>query len=185
MTVRRQRRQGDARHRDAVARGAVAGDAFGADQARRGAGRELVEIMFWRQGAAIPVVLGYMALTDRSLGAIRSNAFRGQAIRAAIGVTGMAFNFCAVLLLPLAEATTLALHRSDLRDDPRRAGAQGADRLAPLGRGRGGVRRRADRDSARQRARTVDRRAGRPHLVGVRRDRRDPVAPDRQGRSRR
>ena len=72
----------------------------------RGAG--LVEIMFWRQGAAIPVVLGYMAITDRGLGAIRSNAFRGQVIRAAIGVTGMAFNFGAVLLLPLAEATTLA-----------------------------------------------------------------------------
>ena len=72
----------------------------------RGAG--LVEIMFWRQGAAIPVVLGYMAITDRSLGAIRSNAFRGQAIRAAIGVTGMVFNFGAILLLPLAEATTLA-----------------------------------------------------------------------------
>ena len=72
----------------------------------RGAG--LVEIMFWRQGAAIPVVLGYMAITDRGLGAIRSNALRGQVIRAAIGVTGMAFNFGAVLLLPLAEATTLA-----------------------------------------------------------------------------
>ena len=72
----------------------------------RGAG--LVEIMFWRQGAAIPVVLAYMAMTDRGFGAIRSNAFRGQAIRAAIGVTGMAFNFGAVLLLPLAEATTLA-----------------------------------------------------------------------------
>lgn len=72
----------------------------------RGAG--LVEIMFWRQGAAIPVVLGYMAITDRGFGAIRSNAFRGQVVRAAIGVTGMAFNFGAVLLLPLAEATTLA-----------------------------------------------------------------------------
>ncbi|MBN8813818.1 MAG: DMT family transporter [Sphingomonas sp.] len=72
----------------------------------RGAG--LVEIMFWRQGAAIPVVLAYMAITDRSIGAIRSNAFRGQVVRAAIGVTGMAFNFGAVLLLPLAEATTLA-----------------------------------------------------------------------------
>lgn len=72
----------------------------------RGAG--LVEIMFWRQGAAIPVVLGYMMVTDRGLGAIRSNAYRGQVIRAAIGVTGMAFNFGTVLLLPLAEATTLA-----------------------------------------------------------------------------
>ena len=72
----------------------------------RGAG--LVEIMFWRQGAAIPVVLGYMAITERGFGAIRSSAFRGQVIRAAIGVTGMAFNFGAVLLLPLAEATTLA-----------------------------------------------------------------------------
>jgi len=71
-------------------------------------GAELVEIMFWRQGAAIPVVLAYMAMTDRGFGAVRSNAVRGQVIRAAIGVTGMAFNFGAVLLLPLAEATTLA-----------------------------------------------------------------------------
>lgn len=70
-------------------------------------GANLVEIMVWRQGAAIPVVLGYMALTDRSLGAVRSNAFRGQLIRAAIGITGMYFNFKAVMLLHLAEATTL------------------------------------------------------------------------------
>lgn len=71
-------------------------------------GAKLVEIMFWRQGAAIPVVLGYMAITDRGFGAIRSNALRGQVMRAGFGVTGMAFNFGAVLLLPLAEATTLA-----------------------------------------------------------------------------
>jgi len=71
-------------------------------------GANLVEIMFWRQGAAIPVVVAYMALTGPGLGAVRSNAMRGQVIRAATGVTGMAFNFGAVLLLPLAEATTLA-----------------------------------------------------------------------------
>ena len=71
-------------------------------------GANLAEIMFFRQGCAIPVVLAYMAITGPGLGAIKSHAFRGQVIRAAIGLTGMSFNFGAVMLLPLAEATTLA-----------------------------------------------------------------------------
>jgi len=71
-------------------------------------GANLAEIMFFRQGAAVPVVLAYMVLVGPGLGAIRSRAFRGQMIRAATGLTGMVFNFGAVLLLPLAEATTLS-----------------------------------------------------------------------------
>ncbi len=71
-------------------------------------GANLAEIMFFRQGCAVPVVVAYMMIAGPGLGAIRSNAFRGQVVRAAIGLTGMAFNFGAVLLLPLAEATTLA-----------------------------------------------------------------------------
>jgi len=71
-------------------------------------GANLVEIMFFRQGCAVPVVLAYMVLVGPGLGAVRSRAFRGQVIRAAVGLTGMVFNFGAVLLLPLAEATTLS-----------------------------------------------------------------------------
>jgi len=71
-------------------------------------GANEAEIMFFRQGCAIPVVVAYMMLAGPGLGAIRSNAFRGQVIRAAIGLTGMYFNFKAVLILPLAEATTLS-----------------------------------------------------------------------------
>ncbi len=71
-------------------------------------GANLAEIMFFRQGAAVPVVLAYMVVAGDGLGAVRTRAFRGQVIRAAIGLTGMVFNFGAVLLLPLAEATTLA-----------------------------------------------------------------------------
>lgn len=71
-------------------------------------GATLPEIMFFRQLCAIPVVVAYMLAAGPGLGAIRSNAFRGQAVRAAIGITGMAFNFGAVMLLPLAEATTLS-----------------------------------------------------------------------------
>ena len=71
-------------------------------------GANLAEIMFFRQGCAIPVVLAYMVLAGPGLGAVRSRAFRGQVIRAAVGLSGMAFNFGAVMLLPLAEATTLA-----------------------------------------------------------------------------
>lgn len=70
-------------------------------------GAKLAEIMFFRQGCAIPVVLAYMMVAGPGLSAVKSNAFRGQLIRAAIGLTGMSFNFGAILLLPLAEATTL------------------------------------------------------------------------------
>jgi drug/metabolite transporter (DMT)-like permease len=70
-------------------------------------GATLPEIMFFRQGIAIPVVLGMMAIGP-GLGAVRTGAFRGQFIRAAVGTTGMFFTFGTLLLLPLAEATTLS-----------------------------------------------------------------------------
>ena len=71
-------------------------------------GANLAEIMFFRQGAAVPVVLAYMMVAGPGLGAVQSRAVRGQVIRATVGLTGMVFNFGAILLLPLAEATTLA-----------------------------------------------------------------------------
>jgi drug/metabolite transporter (DMT)-like permease len=71
-------------------------------------GANLVEIMFFRQGAAIPAVLACMVIDGSGLGAVHSNAMRGQVIRAATGLTGMVFNFGAAILLPLAESTTLS-----------------------------------------------------------------------------
>ena len=71
-------------------------------------GANLAEIMFFRQGCAIPVVIAYMVFVGPGLGAIRSRNFRGQAVRAATGLTGMVFTFGAVMLLPLAEATTIS-----------------------------------------------------------------------------
>ena len=69
-------------------------------------GANLAEIMFFRQGAALPVVLAYM-LAGPGLSALRSRAPRGQLIRAVVGLVGMGLNFGATLMLPLAEATTL------------------------------------------------------------------------------
>ncbi|MDO7842418.1 DMT family transporter [Sphingomonas immobilis] len=68
----------------------------------------LVEIMFFRQAFSIPVTIAYMIVAGPGLAAVRSGAPRGQVIRAIIGLISMAFNFGATLLLPLAEATTLA-----------------------------------------------------------------------------
>ena len=74
------------------------------------AGRQgvaLPEIMFWRQFLTVPLVLGYLARTG-GLARLRTDRPRTHALRAAIGMTGMVCNFSAVLLLPLAESTTLS-----------------------------------------------------------------------------
>lgn len=70
-------------------------------------GANLGEIMFFRQATALPVTLTIMA-AGPGLGAMRTRSLRGQLIRAAIGSTGMVFTFGTLLLLPLAEATTLS-----------------------------------------------------------------------------
>jgi drug/metabolite transporter (DMT)-like permease len=70
----------------------------------RGAG--LVEIMFFRQLAAVPVVVAYLAVGP-GLGTIRTPRLGAHAIRTAVGLISMAANFETFLLMPLAEATTL------------------------------------------------------------------------------
>ncbi len=70
-------------------------------------GATLAEIMFFRQLAAIPVVLAFVALGD-GLATLRTTRFKGHAIRTGIGLIGMVANFGAIVLLPLAEAQTLA-----------------------------------------------------------------------------
>jgi drug/metabolite transporter (DMT)-like permease len=69
-------------------------------------GATLVETMFHRQLWAVPLVVAWIALGP-GLGSIRTQRFGAHAIRTAIGMTGMVFTFGSVLLLPLAEATTL------------------------------------------------------------------------------
>ena len=70
-------------------------------------GASLVEILFHRQLWAIPVVMAWLAAGD-GLGTIRTARFGAHLGRTAVGLTGMVFNFGAILLLPLAEATTLS-----------------------------------------------------------------------------
>ena len=70
-------------------------------------GAALVEIMFFRQLAAMPVVIGWL-MVGPGLASIRTARIGAHATRTAMGLTGMVFNFGALVLLPLAEATTLA-----------------------------------------------------------------------------
>lgn len=70
----------------------------------RGAG--LVEIMFFRQLVAVPVVAAWLALGP-GLGTIRTAKLGAHAARTAVGLVSMAFNFGTFLLMPLAEATVL------------------------------------------------------------------------------
>lgn len=70
----------------------------------RGAG--LVETMFYRQLCAVPLVMAWIA-AGPGLGSIRTGRFGAHLSRTAVGLTGMVFTFGSVLLLPLAEATTL------------------------------------------------------------------------------
>jgi len=69
-------------------------------------GAALVEILFFRQLWAVPLVMAWLAIGP-GLGTIRTTRIGAHAGRTAVGLIGMVFNFSAILLLPLAEATTL------------------------------------------------------------------------------
>lgn len=66
----------------------------------------LPEIMFWRQALAVPVVL-LAVLAGPGLASLRTQRFGAHIKRTAMGLTAMALNFGAIILLPLAEQTTL------------------------------------------------------------------------------
>ncbi|RDE05546.1 DMT family transporter [Sphingomonas aracearum] len=68
-------------------------------------GAHLLEILFWRQALAVPVVLASV-LPTAGLASLRTARPIAHARRMVVGLTGMAANFGAVLLLPLAEAST-------------------------------------------------------------------------------
>jgi drug/metabolite transporter (DMT)-like permease len=70
----------------------------------RGAG--LVELLFFRQAGSLPLVLAWVALGP-GLASLRTQRLPAHALRCAVGLTSMSFMFGTLLLVPLAEATTL------------------------------------------------------------------------------
>lgn len=70
-------------------------------------GIHLLEIMFWRQFLTLPVLLGWVLATSRSLAPLRTARRGTHFLRALYGTIGMLLNFGAVILLPLAEATVM------------------------------------------------------------------------------
>lgn len=70
-------------------------------------GVHLFELMFWRQAMTFPLVLAIMAAGGR-LAQLRTQRPGAHLRRSVYGITGMAFVYGAVFLLPLAEATTIS-----------------------------------------------------------------------------
>jgi drug/metabolite transporter (DMT)-like permease len=68
-------------------------------------GVHLLEVLFWRQAIAVPLVLA-VALPTAGLAGLRTARPLAHVRRMFTGLAGMAANFGAVLLLPLAEAST-------------------------------------------------------------------------------
>jgi drug/metabolite transporter (DMT)-like permease len=69
-------------------------------------GAHLMELIFWRQLLTTALLGAGLALTGR-LALLKTRRLPAHARRAASGLFGMVFTYGAVLLLPLAEATTL------------------------------------------------------------------------------
>ncbi len=69
-------------------------------------GAHLMELIFWRQLLTVALLGGGLALTG-NLALLKTRRLPAHARRAASGMFGMIFTYGAVLLLPLAEATTM------------------------------------------------------------------------------
>jgi drug/metabolite transporter (DMT)-like permease len=70
-------------------------------------GVHLVEMIFWRQALTVVLIASGLALFGK-LATLRTKRLGGHATRAVMGGVGMFFTYGAVVLLPLAEATTLS-----------------------------------------------------------------------------
>lgn len=70
-------------------------------------GAHLLELIFWRQALTVLLVGGFLVLVGR-IATVRTNRIGAHARRAAFGIIGMCFVYGAIVLLPLAEATTLS-----------------------------------------------------------------------------
>lgn len=69
-------------------------------------GVSTVELIFYRNFFSIPVILGWLALGP-GFGAVRTSRPGAHISRAALGFVSMILNFQALIMLPLAEATTI------------------------------------------------------------------------------
>ena len=69
-------------------------------------GIHLLEIMFWRQFLTIPIALGWVLATTGVV-TLATKRPGTHFLRGLYGTIGMVLNFGAVILLPLAEATTM------------------------------------------------------------------------------
>ncbi len=69
-------------------------------------GVRVPELMFWRQAAAIPIVLAWV-IAGPGIGSLKTKRIGLHLTRSAMGLTAMALTFSAIMLLPLAEQTTL------------------------------------------------------------------------------
>lgn len=69
-------------------------------------GVSLIELIFYRNLFAFPLILTWLWL-DRGFGAVRTKRPRAHLTRAGIGLVSMGLNFQALIMLPLAEATTI------------------------------------------------------------------------------
>ena len=70
-------------------------------------GIHLFEIMFWRQFLTLPLIVGYLLAATGNLKSLATQRPGTQVMRGIYGTIGMVLNFGAVILLPLAEATTI------------------------------------------------------------------------------
>jgi len=70
-------------------------------------GAHLLELIFWRQVITAALIGAGLALAGR-LALLKTRRLGAHARRSATGLAGMVFTYGAVLLLPLAEATTLS-----------------------------------------------------------------------------
>lgn len=70
-------------------------------------GAHLFELIFWRQLLTLIIIVAVLGATGR-LVQIRTKRIGAHFRRAMVGITGMVFVYGAVILLPLAEATTLS-----------------------------------------------------------------------------
>lgn len=65
-----------------------------------------IEMVFYRAVFGMPIVLAWLALGP-GLADIQANRPWAHVVRSAIGLTGITLNFFALILLPLADATTI------------------------------------------------------------------------------
>ena len=70
-------------------------------------GVHLMETLFWRQLVFIPIAIGWSLAMAGSLAPLATRRPGAHVRRALYGLVGMVFNFGAIVLLPLAEATTM------------------------------------------------------------------------------